>query len=139
MTSLFSASQAAERYQVEPELMVPVFLVEAAPVAKAAGETVNILGGPNRGDGKFQHDDFPMVPDDECWAPIALTPVGETVWQVDNFNASLLDPAQIPNHAMWCGGYFIPCAGDSFPMVPFRMRTAVADRRRGPDRQHRRL
>lgn len=78
--------------------------------SRAAGDTVHLMGGPDRGDGKFQDDLDPALPDREGWLlPVEAEP---SHWHVDTFNAATLDPGQADNHAMWCGKYLPPCSGE---------------------------
>lgn len=81
-------------------------------IGTTTADTVTIMGGPDRQDGRFQNDANPDQPDAEGW----LLPyqVDGPLWHVDTFNAALLDPAQPTNHAMWCGKYYPPCQDEEF-------------------------
>ena len=48
------------------------------PMGKAAGDTLFLMGGPDRGDGKFQDDFNPIVPDNEGW--VSAYDFGEPGW-----------------------------------------------------------
>ncbi len=104
----------AARATRQPEIAeAPPAVVGAsrAGTAKAAVDTIYILGGPDRGDGKFQDDLYPWVPDDEGWIPSVASPT-RPAWHADTFNAAQLDPATVPNHAMWLGANYPPCGGE---------------------------
>lgn len=82
----------------------------SAGVSQAFGDTLYLMGGPDRQDGDFQDDLNPDVPDDEGWQlPHLAEP---PLWHIDTFNAELLDQGQVDNHAMWCGKYYPPCSGE---------------------------
>ncbi len=83
-----------------------------ALAATAARDTVYILGGPDRPDGKFQDPESPALPDPQGWAGWTEWPdpsLPDSYWHIDTFNAELLDPDHDPNHAMWCGMVFDTC------------------------------
>jgi len=75
-----------------------------AATASAVRDTLYLLGGPDRSDGKFQDPAQPTVPDPQGWAGWAdWQDPSESYWHVDTFNAEPLDTNFDPNHAMWCG------------------------------------
>jgi hypothetical protein len=77
---------------------------------KTESDSLYLLGGPDRSDGKFQDDSDPTLPDPEGWVGWVNYGSGPAVfWHVDTFNAALLDDVYVPNHAMWCGTYFYDC------------------------------
>lgn len=86
-----------------------------APVttAKAAADSLWLLGGPARQDGKFQ-DNTGTLPDREGWVGFDWTAPTVSHWNVSTFNAASLDPAYTPNYGMWCGEVLAPC-GDNDP------------------------
>ncbi|MCB1182457.1 hypothetical protein KDM41_03415, partial [bacterium] len=88
----------------------PEFAAAQAAIASTAADTLLLYGGPASGDGKFQDDLDPSLPDDEGW--MTLADFEGPLFHVDTFNAELLDPGFSPNHAMWCGAYFRPCTGE---------------------------
>jgi len=81
--------------------------------SKADRDTLYLLGGPDRDDGKFQGDTQPSLPDPEGWLGSVYWDPPASHWHIDTFNAELLDPVD-PNHAMWCGMYF-DCGGSPDP------------------------
>lgn len=86
-------------------------VVGAVSFAKDFPDTIYLMGGPDRQDGDFQNDLDPTLPDDEGWQlPYLAEP---PLWHIDTFNAELLDPGQVENHAMWCGKLYPPCPGEA--------------------------
>ena len=86
-----------------------------APVTtlKAAADSLWVLGGPGRQDGKFQ-DNTGTLPDREGWTGFDWTVPAGSHWSVSTFNAAVLDPAYTPNYGMWCGELLDACsAGDA--------------------------
>ncbi len=84
------------------------------PVGAAKADTVYLLGGPDRSDGKFQDDVSRLIPDMEGWFGVDLTLEGPIIWQVDTVNAAnLVTPADPLNKAMWCGEILPPCPGET--------------------------
>ncbi len=83
-----------------------------AGLAASKADTVYLIGGRDRGDGKFQQDDWESWPDAEGWQTLDLTERSEAIWHRDTFNAALLDTSVAGNHAMWCGKYYQPCGGE---------------------------
>ncbi len=79
------------------------------PLTSAKADTVYLIGGPDRNDGKFQDDLSGSIPDLEGWEGFDLNHKEDSQWHVDTFHAELLDTNFTPNHAMWCGEYFEPC------------------------------
>jgi len=82
-----------------------------ANISKAERDSLYILGGPGRTDGKFQDESDPTLPDPEGWVGWVFydeDPV-PVYWHIDTFNAELLDDTYDPNHAMWCGTQFYDC------------------------------
>ncbi len=91
-----------------------VSTVNPAPrSATASRDTIYILGGPDRGDGKFQQDNNRYLPDDEGWVPLGRWDDGTgPYWHTSTFNAELLDPGTPDNYAIWCGKYYEPCENE---------------------------
>jgi hypothetical protein len=81
-------------------------------LAKAKADTVYLMGGRDRLDGKFQDDVWDAFPDPEGWYGVDLTQRTDPIWHISTFNAALLDEGTPSNHAMWCGEYFLPCSGE---------------------------
>ncbi len=71
---------------------------------KAAVDTVYLMGGPDRADGKFQTGGG--EPDLQGWTGIDLTARTTIIWHCDTYNAANLDPGTPGNHAWWCGQYW---------------------------------
>jgi len=86
-------------------------LTSSGAMTKAVGDTIYLIGGPDRQDGKFQNDLNPTLPDPEGWTGHDLTAHTESKWHIDTYNAALLDPNFTPNHAMWCGEYMAQDCG----------------------------
>ena len=101
-----SPARPVERPEAASAVAVPV-APALEDAALAVTDTLILMGGPDRGDGKFQSDSNPMIPDDEGWLPFSTT--REFKWHIDTVNAALLDPSEPENHAMWCGAYFQAC------------------------------
>lgn len=83
---------------------------------KARADTVYLIGGPGRDDGKFQ--DATGAPDWEGWTHLDKTAPTVSAWHCDTFNSQNLDGGTVPNHAWWCGETFDnPCGpgyGDDY-------------------------
>ena len=73
-------------------------------LGKARADTVYILGGPDRLDGKFQ--DASGAPDWQGWTHLDLTAPTAVNWNCSDYHCQNLDPETVPNHAWWCGTYF---------------------------------
>ena len=80
------------------------FIGATPDAGKAARDTVCLLGGPDRLDGRFE--DHNGVPDWQGWTSRDFTYVPETRWQISDFNAAGLNGHPAGNLAMWCGTYF---------------------------------
>jgi len=78
-----------------------------APAGTVRQDTVYIMGGPDRIDGKFQ--DRLGNPDWGGWTHHDLTAPIESNWQISTFNCSNLDPQTGDNHAWWCGQEYQSC------------------------------
>ncbi len=72
-------------------------------LAGAKADTVYLLGGPDRTDGKFQDDADPSLPDWEGWTSVDLTERTEEIWHIDTWNSPT------GTAAMWCGEVFASC------------------------------
>ncbi len=72
---------------------------------KAAVDSVYIMGGPNRLDGKFESSTKALVPDDQGWTGNDDTNMTAT-WHISDYNCANLDPLGAANLAMWCGEVF---------------------------------
>ncbi len=82
---------------------------------KAASDTIYLLGGPNRLDGKFQLADG-VTPDRQGWVGVDLSAPPPSRWSVSTWNGrATLDPVFTPNHTMWCGEMLAPCPGGDPP------------------------
>lgn len=79
------------------------------PAAKAAVDTVYILGGPARQDGKFQ-DNTGTLPDREGWTSVDATAKTAINWSVTTFNSP--NPG---SPAAWCGEILTACPGGDSP------------------------
>jgi len=79
----------------------------AVATAKARADSIWLIGGPERSDGKFENASG--EPDWEGWTHIDLTAPSEAHWNCSDFNCANLDPGQPGNHAWWCGAMFEPC------------------------------
>ena len=78
--------------------------INSAP-ATAKTDTIYLMGGPDRGDGKFQDDLNASIPDWEGWTSIDLTTSDASRWHIDPFNSPTA------TNALWCGEIFVPCGG----------------------------
>ncbi|HOX24919.1 MAG TPA: FlgD immunoglobulin-like domain containing protein [Candidatus Krumholzibacteria bacterium] len=76
----------------------------AGAPAGASRDTVVLLGGPGRLDGRFQ-DEFDL-PAWHGWTSVDHTADVDTFWSISTFNAEALGGHGPGNHAMWCGTTF---------------------------------
>ena len=74
-------------------------------LTKAASDTINLYGGTNTLEGKFQTANG--QPDPQGWLPIDET--ADTFWNVSNYQAADLDPDTPDNLAWWCGFPYPSC------------------------------
>ena len=72
-------------------------------LSAAKADTIDIFGGPDRGDGKFQSDADRYTPDWEGWTSVDLTARTNEIWHIDTFNSPT------GTAAMWCGEVFTSC------------------------------
>jgi len=86
-------------------------LTSSGAMVAAKADTVYLIGGPDRTDGKFQNDLNPNLPDDEGWVGVDLTAHTTSKWHIDTYHCANLDPSVVPNHAMWAGEYFADDCG----------------------------
>ncbi len=86
-------------------------LTSSGAMVAAKADTIYLIGGPDRNDGKFQNDFNPNLPDDEGWVGVDLTAHTESKWHIDTYNCANLDPNFVPNHAMWAGEYLADDCG----------------------------
>ncbi len=103
-----------------PPTTSPLRLVHTteAPTAEprptgAPTDTLYLLGGPGRLDGKFE--DGAGVPDRQGWTGVDLTQPADVWWSISTFNAGPLDPTTPGNRAWWCGRLFAPCSPEDPP------------------------
>jgi len=74
-----------------------------APIrlSKTQGDTIYLLGGPDRDDGDFE------TASGECswdgWTSADITVSPESRWHCSDYHCDNLDPETVPNHAWWCG------------------------------------
>jgi hypothetical protein len=73
-------------------------------LAGAAGDTVTLLGGPDRLDGRFE--DETGLPAWHGWTSRDYTAAADTFWSISTFNAEALGGHGPGNHAIWCGTEF---------------------------------
>ncbi|MDD5718793.1 MAG: hypothetical protein PHQ53_03800 [Candidatus Krumholzibacteria bacterium] len=73
----------------------------AMPLGVATADTVVLLGGPERLDGRFE--DSEGAPAWHGWTTLDHTAAADTFWSVSTFNAEALGDHGAGNHAMWCG------------------------------------
>ncbi len=66
----------------------------------AKQDTVYLIGGPARSDGKFQNDANPNLPDAEGWTGVDLTAPAFSRWNVNTYQSPTGTPA------MWAGETF---------------------------------
>lgn len=76
----------------------------AGEYAAAARDTVTLLGGPGRWDGRFETSGG--APDWHGWTSVDHSASTDTVWTVSTFRAAELGGHGPGNRAMWCGGAF---------------------------------
>lgn len=91
----------------------------SASAAKAPADSFNVYGGV-RADGtndrrpQGQFNTLSWFPELQGWTSVDLTEVAPH-WHVSTFNASTLDGAFSPNHAMWSG---VPAGTSGFTSAP---------------------
>ena len=78
-------------------------------LSEAKSDTITLLGGPLRNDGKFQVDGNPTLPDFEGWVGVDKTAHTTTKWHIDTFNSPT------GTAAAWCGEIFATCGDDDPP------------------------
>ncbi len=101
-----STIATANDHSLRPAEARPDRIPTAWSPAAAKADTVALLGGPTRDDGRFQDNINPMFPDWEGWTSIDLTAPGDTIWHIDTFNSP------DGSNAMWCGEAFAACGPD---------------------------
>ena len=114
MLCLLAGATSAQRPDVGRDI---VFVNPSAPSshhissasATAKTDTIYLMGGPDRGDGKFQDDNNSEIPDWEGWTSIDLTAGVVSHWNIDSFNSPT------GSNAMWCGEIFVSCGGSDTP------------------------
>ncbi|MBT7311203.1 hypothetical protein HN843_05530, partial [bacterium] len=75
-------------------------------------DTLYLIGGPDRFDGKFQDSYSGVIPDAQGWVGVDLTAPIESPWHISTYMAENLDPNFTPNHAIYCGDESMPpCSG----------------------------
>lgn len=94
-------SQELQRYNLVDGKYSGVLIGEVVSRGKAIPDTVYIMGGLDRLDGKFQ--DASGAPDRQGWIGVDRTAPTELYWHVDDYHCQNLDPTTVPNHAWWCG------------------------------------
>ena len=86
----------------------PVALISdpgrAAGSNAAIVDTIYLLGGPDRLDGKFETADG--EPDWHGWIGVDMQAQTSPHWHVDTYNCAGLDSLTPGNHAWWCGQYW---------------------------------
>ncbi|MCP4145838.1 MAG: hypothetical protein GY752_11220 [bacterium] len=75
--------------------------------SSARTDTLYLLGGPDRNDGKFQDDATGTIPDEEGWTGVDLT-VEPTVWHVSTYRTGV--------NTAYCGDELIPSCGAGDPV-----------------------
>lgn len=91
-----------------------LLLLPAAVLAETAvRDTLDLYGGPDTLEGKFQTE--AAEPDSQGWIGVddSVPPLGDK-WNVSTVNAANLDPAVPENHAWWCGEE-LPSCGEPDP------------------------
>ncbi len=83
--------------------VVPAAVSGAVPAA-AVRDTVTILGGPDRWDGRFETPEGQS--DWHGWTTVDHSVSRDTLWSVSTFNAEALGGHGAGNHALWCGRSF---------------------------------
>ncbi len=83
---------------------------------QADPDTIYMLGGRGRADGKFQSGTGGTLPDRQGWIGADLTVKTTALWNVSTWNGrAILDTNFTPNHTMWCGELLNPCPGGDPP------------------------
>ena len=79
----------------------------ATPMNASRADTVYLIGGPNRDDGKFQDDVSGTLPDEEGWIGVDLTQKTPT-WHVSTYRTGV--------NTAYCGDELIPSCGGTDPV-----------------------
>lgn len=102
---------------IPPANRGPIIMVrgQRAPVntSLAVADTIYLLGGPDRLDGKFQ--DAAGNPEWHGWTSVDLAAWPDTLWHIADFNCTDLDPDTPDNHAWWCGLMYPACSESDQP------------------------
>jgi len=111
MVMVMTVAQSVVGSDIERDVDVvntsaPSILHLSTGLSAAKSDTVDIYGGPDSGDGKFQSDANPNIPDWEGWTSSDLTARTAEIWHIDTFNSPT------GTNAMWCGEVFDPCDPD---------------------------
>lgn len=99
-----AAARPLARKQPPRVLTQPADLAAISQPAAARGDTVVLLGGPGRLDGRFEND--LGQPDWHGWTSIDHTSPADTFWSISTYHADALGGHGPGNHAMWCGTEF---------------------------------
>ncbi len=68
-------------------------------------DTLLVYGGPSSLEGKFE--DAESMPDWQGWTSVDLTQPTTSYWHIHTYHCANLDSSVDPNHAWWCGEYFV--------------------------------
>jgi hypothetical protein len=79
----------------------------ATPMNASRADTVYLIGGPDRNDGKFQDDVSGTLPDEEGWIGVDLT-AKVPVWHVSTYRTG--------GNAAYCGDELIASCGGTDPV-----------------------
>ncbi|MCP4145839.1 MAG: hypothetical protein GY752_11225 [bacterium] len=90
-------------------------VINGLSTSSSRADTLYLIGGPDRFDGKFQDSYSGVVPDAQGWVGMDLTAPDDLSWHISTYMADNLDPNFIPNHAIYCGDETIPSCGGTDP------------------------
>ncbi len=90
-------------------------VINGLSTTSSRADTLYLIGGPDRFDGKFQDSYSGVIPDAQGWVGVDLTAPDDLSWHISTYMAENLDSNFVPNHAIYCGDETIPSCGGADP------------------------
>jgi hypothetical protein len=111
--SAYGDAREEHDYYLADDRYDGVLTGQAIRQGKVQGDTIYLMGGPDRDDGDFETAEG--EPDWEGWISIDLTVETGSIWHCADYHCQNLDPTTVPNHAWWCGTmYNFDCGTGDF-------------------------
>jgi len=88
-------------------------VINGLSTSSSRTDTLYLIGGPDRFDGKFQDSYSGIIPDAQGWVGVDLTAQDELSWHISTYMAENLGSDLFPNHAIYCGDETIPSCGEA--------------------------